>query len=580
MLVDLNTLKTVSNGFLQKINEKADKKEIVQSDWNQNDKNAKDYINNRTHWEEKEKKITEILPLTTLEFTSTGYGGAQSINPLSVIEGETYIVKWDEQEYPCICFSFSGLVLGNVSMLGATDTGEPFLIFTSGSAFSSTIGTHTIAIYKEEEDITIHQLDPKYIKDMYYDNGTITEVLPETTIEGFAVMQDPIYGVETTINMTPVVGATYIVNWDGVEYNAKGKSNGNLVYIGNENYVHMIPNGDIPFAIICVGGATFLATESTASSHTISVTEVKHDLKQLDTKYLPIMEKTSQTVFEMNDITGDGVFETSTDKILIGEHLVTIDGVSETLNFVFVESEQFSFAEHSLGDIESFCEDGKYGIYLAFLISDTHSVKIEKINNFIKEEYLPPELNKEQYIPTTERITAEVGQTIVVEEIDEEGRPASWKAIDRSKFDAITLTDEANGYEYIIKMKNGTLTSICKTSKISVTTMPAKTEYLQGELFDPTGMAVVGVRQDGTTYEIDTSTYTAPVLETPFFISYTEAGETYVAAIDIDLTPLSLVDFDYTSQPDGTYKINSWKGTLNGEPSTELVVPNSSLIII
>ena len=70
MLVDLNALKTVSNGFLQKINEnsndflqkideKADKKEVVQSDWNQNNPDAYDYVKNRPFY--KEENIEELI---------------------------------------------------------------------------------------------------------------------------------------------------------------------------------------------------------------------------------------------------------------------------------------------------------------------------------------------------------------------------------------------------------------------------------------------------------------------------------------------------------------------------------------
>ena len=52
---------------------------------------------------------------------------------------------------------------------------------------------------------------------------------------------------------------------------------------------------------------------------------------------------------------------------------------------------------------------------------------------------------------------------------------------------------------------------------------------------------------------------------------------TLVSSIDIDKT---LIDFEYTDNQDGTYTITAWKGTLNGKPSTEMIVPNNSQIII
>ena len=42
----------------------------------------------------------------------------------------------------------------------------------------------------------------------------------------------------------------------------------------------------------------------------------------------------------------------------------------------------------------------------------------------------------------------------------------------------------------------------------------------------------------------------------------------------------TLIDFDYTSNNDGTYTLNAWKGTYKGEPSTKIVVPNNELFIV
>ena len=41
-----------------------------------------------------------------------------------------------------------------------------------------------------------------------------------------------------------------------------------------------------------------------------------------------------------------------------------------------------------------------------------------------------------------------------------------------------------------------------------------------------------------------------------------------------------LVDFEYADNDDGTYTITSWKGTCNGQPSTEMIIPNHSAIIL
>lgn len=40
------------------------------------------------------------------------------------------------------------------------------------------------------------------------------------------------------------------------------------------------------------------------------------------------------------------------------------------------------------------------------------------------------------------------------------------------------------------------------------------------------------------------------------------------------------VDFNYTSNSDGTYTLTEWLGTLNGEPSTLCYLPNDPRVIL
>jgi hypothetical protein len=41
-----------------------------------------------------------------------------------------------------------------------------------------------------------------------------------------------------------------------------------------------------------------------------------------------------------------------------------------------------------------------------------------------------------------------------------------------------------------------------------------------------------------------------------------------------------LIDFDYIKNNDGTVIITGWKQTLNGKPSTELIIPDDERIIL
>ena len=135
-----------------------------------------------------------------------------------------------------------------------------------------------------------NQNDPNaldYIKNRtHYSEIEKKVFVEEQTISGFFVMQEPIYAVVDLFSFTPVVGETYTVTWDGESYDCTAYDAEGMVCLGNENYVRMMSGGDIPFAIICAGGV-FVATESTADSHTISIYGYDETVHQIDEKYIP-----------------------------------------------------------------------------------------------------------------------------------------------------------------------------------------------------------------------------------------------------------------------------------------------------
>ena len=151
--------------------------------------------------------------------------------------------------------------------------------------------------------------------------------------------------------------------------------------------------------------------------------------------------------------------------------------------------------------------------------------------------------------------------------------------------DGIVLKDTDNGCNYVIQMKNGNLISLCACHHIEVTVMPTKTEYVQGEKFDADGMIITAIAGDGTKKVIEDYTFQEYVISTNGVnVQYVEAGIIYDVNVPLTVIPFdavtTLIDFNYTTNDDGTYTITSWKGTLNGEPSTEMIVPNNSKIII
>lgn len=143
------------------------------------------------------------------------------------------------------------------------------------------------------------------------------------------------------------------------------------------------------------------------------------------------------------------------------------------------------------------------------------------------------------------------------------------------------LTDGVTDCDYIVKMQDGNLIYYKKCIGIKVTSLPTNTNVIDGGLLDTTGMIITAICQDYSEREI-TDYKLSPVTSSPAIITYEELDETYSVSIDINIVPVeeALVDFNYTNNGDGTCTITSWKGTLNGESSTRLIVPNSNKVII
>lgn len=164
----------------------------------------------------------------------------------------------------------------------------------------------------------------------------------------------------------------------------------------------------------------------------------------------------------------------------------------------------------------------------------------------------------------------------------EEYNPATKKYVDNSinaARECIVLLDSESGYEYCLLVKGGVLTLLCKATGIRITTPPTRTEYVEGDTFDPTGMVVVVERQDGTEDVIDNNLFSNIIIGSngAIELSYTEMGFTYT--ISSTCTELFLlVDFEYIVEEDGMCNLTGWKETLNRMPSTEMIIPDSNLI--
>ena len=169
---------------------------LAQSDWNQNDPNAKDYVKNRTHWVEEDK--VPLLDNYTMNLVDSGYGYYEHYidsidvdysytdstgNQHFICEGDICTVIWDGVTYDCTVRrnqlttspipTLSVMEIGNSTILDGVSSGnqEPFTItfypldyLTSSKVgiFCTTLPS-SMLITIHRKNIITHKIDPKYI---------------------------------------------------------------------------------------------------------------------------------------------------------------------------------------------------------------------------------------------------------------------------------------------------------------------------------------------------------------------------------------------------------------------------------
>lgn len=141
------------------------------------------------------------------------------------------------------------------------------------------------------------------------------------------------------------------------------------------------------------------------------------------------------------------------------------------------------------------------------------------------------------------------------------------------------LTDTVNGHEYIVEIQDGNLVSYSRCVSIQVDKLPDKTSGY----FKPDGLIITAVCEDGTTREIDNYTL-SNVINGVVTVTYIEFSKEFITTFNSDTynIELALQDFEYIENEDGTFTLTAWKQTLNGESSTEMVIPDleDGLIIV
>ena len=143
----------------------------VQSDWNQNDKTAPDYVKNRPFYT-GDPVETVLVEENTASFADAGNGLYMAKIPATfeATVGETYKVSWDGTVYESACVATGkACAIGNLSILGiGSDTGEPFIMsVTNGKEITivtaDTSASHTFSINRFTTEAV--KIDEKYLPD-------------------------------------------------------------------------------------------------------------------------------------------------------------------------------------------------------------------------------------------------------------------------------------------------------------------------------------------------------------------------------------------------------------------------------
>ena len=140
----------------------------TQSDWDQNDSTASNYVKNRPFYT-GDPVETVLIEETTVPFASNnGLYVADVESTFEATAGETYKVSWDDTVYECICVNFYDFfAIGNLSIINSgSDTGEPFFMAISNGegiqiGTADTSASHTISISGMVAPVV--KIDRKYL---------------------------------------------------------------------------------------------------------------------------------------------------------------------------------------------------------------------------------------------------------------------------------------------------------------------------------------------------------------------------------------------------------------------------------
>ena len=278
-----------------------------QSDWNQNDETAIDYIKNRPFYiEEEENTETILINNQTISGFYSIYDWYLADEDLTesfkfdIVDGKKYVVNWDGIEYEvigCACDGFNYIGNANYTNIGMSTGGNiPFSIINYIDSEDIENSYMVIVTTETEESHTISVTE--------YPSSKINKINPEFLPEGYPyklIINDGALLFNCQGSRLPswfnssfgefVDGKKYTVVLDGVTYS-------NIIAHVNDSNIITIGDDNTPFTI--EAGHHYLTPESymlcirtnseivdTETTHDIAIYGAAKIIKTIDIDYLP-----------------------------------------------------------------------------------------------------------------------------------------------------------------------------------------------------------------------------------------------------------------------------------------------------
>lgn len=563
--ISLSGLKTLLEPLVHLINKKAER-----PDWNENDPSSPDYIENRPFYEIKENKTPlEFIADSTagINFSDNGYVGyawsnqnigdspfPSGISDTILYDGEEYTVNYNSQVYKFNADSYDGITwIGNgYIMFGSPfeDNGLDFCIVsdsTENFSFVLLNNLRTAQMSISGVSKIIHKIDEKYLPESKGANigmagsGQGAEIFNNYDDNTASGQYSHAEGQSTTASGND----SHAEGSDTIAYGNHSHAEGNLT-TANGIAAHVegqcgVASGDNSHAegyeTYAKGGNSHSEGRDTHANGLCSHAEGDGTIAAGERQHV-------QGKYNISDTISAHIVGNGTDIVHSNAHTLDWQGNAWYAGDVYVGSTSGTNKD-----------EGSKKLATEFYVNE--KIAAIDISNQIAEH----DTSSTAHNDIRDLITA----------------PKN----------SISFIDQVNGYIYIACMREGNLVTYCAAKSIEVTSMPNKTKYMAGEYFDPTGMVVTATSYDGITREVtDFICPSSYITEgsTSIEIKYVEAGVVNSTTIPITVNAFDaatvLVDFDYTANDDGTYTITGWKGTLNGEVSTEIIIPDNGLIIV